>query len=158
MTAFVEKRPRGRWSQERPPEALRAMDVVAMSAWSFAGIMVVSVLENAELPDGTGVGPQWHVSVSARGGRPSRAELRRALADFGMSGAEEDNHHPGIARHFWRPVDAVHRVACQCKTTETTVVDGAFRWSNPTSGPCRGCELERLTGRACPLHTEARSA
>ncbi len=72
-----------------------------------------------------------------------------------MVGAEEDNHHPGNARHFWRPLDPSHRVDCECKEDEVLVTDAdGYRWTNPQDGePCRGCDFESLTGKPCPLHT-----
>ena len=62
------------------------------------GVIALSELAIAELPDGAGVGPQWLVSISIRGQRASDAICARVLANFGLAGAEEDNHEPGIAR------------------------------------------------------------
>ena len=119
-------------------------------------LRVISTRILAVYPDSDGVGLQDHVSVSCAGHRPTVREVALALAAFGMVGTEEDNHHPGIARHFWRAVDPAHRVECQCKTTETTIVDGNYAWTNPIDAvegeSCRGCEFERLSGRPCPLH------
>jgi hypothetical protein len=117
---------------------------------------VISSLVDADLPDGSGVGPQWHVSVSARGKRPDDRQVRRALKAFGLVGAEEDNHHPGIARHFWRPVDPAHRVDCKCKATEEIITEAdGYRWTNPktsTTETCRGCDIAPVTGKPCPIH------
>lgn len=126
------------------------------SAWRNGTTQVISALVLADLPDGAGVGLQWHISVSRLGTkRPKPHDLRRALRAFAMQGAEEDNHHPGTARHFWVPVDEAHRVECQCKTDETVVVEqDGYTWTNPKSGPCRGCELQALTGKLCPLHAD----
>jgi hypothetical protein len=124
------------------------------SAWTLGPIMVLSELVIAEYPDGSGNGPQWLVSVSASGKRAKPKQLRRALRAFGMVGAEQDNHHPGNVRSYWRPVEESKRVDCQCKVDETIVVDEAdgYTWTNPVDGPCRGCELEQLMGMSCPLH------
>jgi hypothetical protein len=124
------------------------------SAWTLGQIMVLSELVEAEYPDGSGNGPQWLVSVSASGKRAKPKQLRRALRAFGMVGAEQDNHHPGNVRNYWRPVDESKRVDCQCKIDEVTVVDetDGYTWTNPVDGPCRGCELEQLLGLPCPLH------
>lgn len=90
-------------------------------------LVVVSTLDVAELPDGSGeVGPQWHVSISIDDlRRPRRAtdeECERTLRDFDLVGAEEDNH----------------------------------RWSNPrdaTPETCHACRAARLiTGLSCPIH------
>lgn len=78
--------------------------------WTRSGVRVLSNIELAQLPDGAGVGPQWHVSISRYPNRADKRDVERALRDFGMVGAEEDNHEPGTARHFWLPVDAEHRM------------------------------------------------
>lgn len=104
-------------------------------------------------------GPQWHISITLKGKRPKPNHVRAVLRDFGMVGAEEDNHHPGNARHFWIPCDPTRRVDCECKATEVIVVDpDGYTWTNPTpeSGEgCRGCEWARAPlarGKACPIH------
>jgi hypothetical protein len=117
------------------------------------GTTVLSALEIANAPDGNGAIPQWHVSISKQGARPDADTVARVLRDFDLEGAEEDNHHPGVARHFWMPVDPTRRVDCECKSDETVVTEAdGYQWTNPVTGPCRGCDLERTTGRACPLH------
>jgi hypothetical protein len=128
----------------------------AWSVWRGRGMMLISALEQAEYPTGGGTGPQWHVSVSMRSGRRcSDADVAKALDAFGLVGAEEDNHHPGVARHFWMPLDPARRVDCECKDEEITIADpDGYRWTTPWSArDCRGCELQTLTGRPCPLHT-----
>lgn len=123
------------------------------AAWQLGPIRVVSTLDMAELPDRSGVGPQWHVSVTSDAHRPHQKEVRKALRAFGMAGSEVDNHEPGNAEHFWLPVDPAHRVDCECKTDETVVVEpDGHRWSNPKNGPCSGCRLERLIGKPCSIH------
>lgn len=135
------------------------------SRWSCGPIFVISALNIAEPPDGVGDPiPQWHISISAAGKRPKPHHIRKALRAFGMVGAENDTHHPGNAVHFWMAVDPARRVTCQCKTDEETIVEpgghrrAPYRWTNPKpgEGPCRGCEIAPVTGRACPLHGEAR--
>ena len=143
------------WVELAVPASARVAGEFAQSWWRAGAVVVGSLLTVAKYPSGEGSGPQWLVSVSDDRTRPSRTVLRRALRAFDMLGAEEDNHHPGIARHFWRPVDPSRRVDCECKTDETLVVEpGGYRWTNPVEGPCRGCELRGLTGRPCPLHKE----
>lgn len=141
------------------PRHAHSPEALAHSAWSLGPVTVLSSLQIADLPDGSGTGPQWHVSISAKGNRPKPKQLRRALRAFDMESAEEDNHHPGVARHFWMPVDPAHRVDCECKTTETVVTDpDGYQWTNPTDGPCRGCSFERTSGKPCPIHSSDASA
>jgi len=131
------------------------------SAWTFGPLRVISTLTLAELPDGSKeIGPQWHISITDAGKRPKPKQVRRALRAFDMVGAEEDNHHPGNARHFWMPVDSARRVDCECKADEVTIVEpDGYRYTNPHDpAECRGCEFQRLTGKPCPLHAEAAEA
>ena len=85
---------------------------------------------------------------------------QRALRAFRLEGTEEDNPHPGVARHFWLPVDPTRRVECQCKTDETIVQEpDAYTWTNPVEGPCRGCELASMLEslgitKPCPIHAQ----
>ena len=120
--------------------------------WQCGTVLVISSIIDAELPDGSGVGLQWHVSISSMGKRPKQHQVAKALRDFGLVGAEEDNHHPGNARHFWRPVDPAHRVDCECKTTETLVKERDGYTYSERHGVCAGCELERVTGKPCTEH------
>ena len=156
--SLCEPQPRGHdWRQEPVPEPLRfAARTLSQSVWTDGRLRVISSLIDAELPDGSGVGLQWHVSISRRGKRPKPPELARAQRAFGCVGWEEDNHHPGNARHYFRPVDPSKRVDCECKANETVVVEpDGYRWTNPTDEPCRGCELQELLGelgKPCPLH------
>ena len=133
------------------------------AVYESRGVLVISTQVVAEYPSGVGEGPQDHVSVSRRGHRAPQRDIDRALQAFGMVGTEEDNHHPGIARHFWRPVDPAHWALCQCKTSEVVMVDprDGYTWTNPAigQGECRGCEYARLIGRwrpqtTCPVHGE----
>ena len=129
--------------------------------WEAGPYVAISSLKIAVYPDGSGeTGLQWHVSISRRGQRVPDAEmgpLRRMFFGADADQAEEDNHHPGVARHLWMPVDPGRRVDCECKVTEAVIVEpDGYTWTNPTDGPCRGCELERLTGAPCTLHRQAR--
>lgn len=157
----VERRPKAEargWVEVTVPAMLRLdRSVLAASAWFREKVTVLSTLTLADYPAGRGVGTQWHVSVARGIKRAKPAEVAAALRAFGMAGAEEDNHHPGAARHFWLPVDPAHRVACECKATETTIVDprDGYTWTNPTEGPCRGCEFAAVLGRPCPIHRGA---
>lgn len=159
-----ERWPHGKgWVQLPAPPA--PLNVLGASYWSHGKTKVLSTLDMAQLPDGAGLGPQWHISVvrskDGRASLPGKADLDRALSAFGMQKAEEDNHHPGNARHFFLPVDAAHRVDCECKADEDNVVTDGVRWTNPkpeSGEACRGCEIEPLTGRPCPLHGDAAAA
>lgn len=152
-----ERTPNDRWKWTRKPipDQIVNASLLAASRWIYRDVVVISALELAEYPSGGGTGPQWHISVSERGARPTPKGLKRALISFDLVGAEEDNHHPGIARHFWMPVDPARRVDCECKTDEATVVEpDGYTWTNPIDGPCRGCEYQRMHGTPCPLHPE----
>lgn len=144
----------GDWVRVAEHRAFQSLGAI----WQSGPVRVVSSLDVAEMPDGSGEsGPQWHVSVTTKGKRPKPHHLARALKSFGMADAEEDNHHPGAARHFFLVCDPKRRVACECKATEVTVVEAdGYRWTNPTpeSGEaCRGCEWAETHDTPCPIHT-----
>ena len=126
-----------------------------VSIWQRGPLRVISTVDLAKYPTGDDVGPQWHLSVAVVGAarRPSAVEMLRVRRAFGMLAAEEDNHHPGNARHLFMSIDPAHRVDCECKADEMTVreFDG-YEWTNPIDGPCRGCEVEQIFKRPCPLH------
>lgn len=158
--ATRERTPRGNdWTYVLDTGVPPERQIISASRWRSGPILVLSALEHAEYPDGNGSGPQWHISISAMGKRPKDHHTRRALRAFGMVGTEEDNHHPGVARHYWLPVDPAHRVDCQCKTDEDVIVDpDGYEWTNPkpeSGEECRGCEFQRLRGKPCPIHSEA---
>lgn len=148
---------RGWHGRLEAPPAVRAQAASLPDAelWTRGRVRVFSSVDLAELPDRSGIGPQWHISVSRYPDRASHAEVQRALRDFGMLEAEQDNHEPGSAKHFWLPVDQAHRVDCECKEDEVQVVEpDGHVWSNPHDpSECRGCVMQRARGRACPLHT-----
>lgn len=64
---------------------------------------VVRVISTVEARDGR---PCWHLSVSIVGVRrlPRKHEVKRALRDFGLEAAIEDNTDAAIARHFWHVI------------------------------------------------------
>lgn len=150
------------WRRAKARERYFAAGIHAVSftGWQRRGIYVISALEVTEAPDGRGDNiPQWHLSLSADGGsrRCDDEEVKQTLASFGLTGAEEDNHHPGAARHFWMPVDPIRRIDCSCKATEETIVEpDGYRYSQKRR-TCAGCELEvefaaRGVARPCPDH------
>lgn len=136
-------------------------EVPGSSTWtSHDGLVVVSAIHDSYLPgtDDTLVGPQWLVSVSRPAG-PDRCnvsddDLLRVVECFAMPAWDEDNHHPGVARHLWCPLDEQYRHACECKVSEVLVDTGGYEWTTDRDGPCRGCEYDQLTGMACPVHSE----
>lgn len=153
-----ERRPTLPGWEQIPPPPLDG-NVLAASAWTRSGARVISTLVLAELPDRSGIGPQWHISVTHKGKRPRDTDVRAMKRAFGMQSAEEDNHHPGMARNFFLPVDPKHRVDCECKEDEQVIVEpDGYTWTNPREGegPCRGCETQAAFGRPCPLHTQQR--
>lgn len=156
----TEKRPTGGGWKRLPVRMPGVGARSQASVWQRGAVRVISELALMELPAANGaVGPTWLVSVSRACGRPNPRDVQRALRDFGMKGAEEDNHHPGVARHFFLPVDPAHRGVCECKATDTVVTDAdGYTWTTPTRGGCSGCELQQLTGRPCPLHAASAPA
>lgn len=90
--------------------------------------------------------------------RPSDEHVRRVVDGFSMPAFDEDNHHPGVARHLWCPWDEAARLAGECKVTETAIVDrDGYAWTTDTDGPCRGCLYEVQFGAEypCPIHHPA---
>lgn len=81
--------------------------------------------------------PTFQVSVSKNRARPDDEAVRSALADFDMEGADEDNHSPGIARHFWLIDDGrTKQPECECKETEETIVEpDGFKWQKERNVP-----------------------
>lgn len=147
--------PRSGWIEVETPLQVRASSLAA-SSWVSGPVRVISTLIVADLPDGSGAGEQWHVSIARKNKRPKPTDVRRALRALGLVGAEEDNHHPGNARHFFLPVDPAKRGDCECKTTETVIVqDDGYRFTTPKDGPCSGCSLEEITGKSCMIHKGA---
>lgn len=137
------------------------------SLWIKGRCTVVSSLGTMEYPSGGGGGPTWLISISTHNPwqkmqvRPALHDVRMALDSFEMRQAEEDNHEPGVSRKFFLVVDPARRVDCECKTSETLIreADG-YTWTNPKSGPCRGCgwaQMRRALGykATCPIHREA---
>jgi hypothetical protein len=135
------------------------LPVKGQYGWKKGDITVVSDIKVMELPDGSGSGPQWHISVCFKGKRPKDNVVKQALRAFGFWGEkyDEDNHHPGNARHFFLVVDPSRRVDCQCKIDEEVVTElDGYKWTNPkpeTGEECRGCEMARWPlGKPCTIH------
>lgn len=104
-------------------------------------IAVISAVEVAS--DGKiDKGPEYHVSISKQSPIPGTHrcdsnEAKWVLDQFGLEGAEEDNHvRHGLVRNFWRPVAARHvGLECDCKAEEPAVVEdkGDFIWRDAPS-------------------------
>lgn len=150
----------GRHGQLVPERGFSAWPAPVVDGTAFRsadGLVVCSSLSQAYLP-GTDheVGPQWHVSTSAGSfserRRPTDEELLRVIVAFSLPAFEEDNHHPGVARHLWCPVDPAFRGICECKLTEITIVEpDGYEWTTEAEH-CRGCEYERRFRKPCPVH------
>lgn len=124
--------------------------------WSRGRLMVLSSVDEMDLRGERR--PQWLVSVSSAGRRgrqrPTDDELARALRDFGMEKAEEDNHEPGVARKFFLLVDARPQdpPICECKETEETVREpDGYAWQKD-----RGVSEEEARAKTESLHRVAR--
>lgn len=136
------KQGRTQWFQDGAihPALLRAG--YPIERWMHYGydITVLSAVEVATDKDGSSNGPEYHLSVSKAtwpNGRytPARVDTSQAkwvLAEFGLDGAEEDNHVPhGVVRNFWRPVaDGLVGKECRCKAEEVVIKEnkGDFIW------------------------------
>jgi hypothetical protein len=99
---------------------------------SLAVISAVEVTDDGKIDKG----PEYHVSISKQTVcGPSRCDTNAAkwvLEQFGLDGAEEDNHVPhGVVRNFWRPVAApLVGLECECKAEEPAIREdkGDFIW------------------------------
>lgn len=99
-------------------------------------LFVISAVEVAADKDGIDRGPEYHISISKQlfGGpaRCDRNEAKWALEQFGLDGAEEDNHVPGgVVRNYWRTVaTGLIGLECECKAEEPAISEdkGDFVW------------------------------
>ena len=108
--------------------------------WYHRGqeLQVMSAVEVSKDKDSIDRGPEYHISVSKavylapKPKRCSSSEARWTLSQFGLEGAEEDNHVPGgIVRNFWRAVaEPMIGLECACKADEPAIVEdkGDFVW------------------------------
>jgi hypothetical protein len=101
------------------------------------GLFVISAVEVASDKDGIDRGFEYHVSISrpVSPGVTSRCSSNEAhwvLDQFGLEGAEEDNHVPhGRVRNFWRAVATpLIGMECACKEEEPAIREdnGDFVW------------------------------
>lgn len=95
-------------------------------------LSVISAVEVARDKDNIDRGPEYHVSIAQQTPHgPERCSASAAswvLAQFGLDGAEEDNHVPnGKVRNFWRAVaEPLVGLECGCKDTEAVVIEGDY--------------------------------
>lgn len=130
-------RPPAHWRQW-PTHAPLAREGYPCESWYYPErmIRVISAVEVAVDKDGSSNGPEYHISISRlEGAQPARVntfDAKWVLRQFGLEGAEEDNHVPhGIARNFWRPVaESLVGKECACKADEPAIVEdkGDFVW------------------------------
>lgn len=93
------------------------------------GHVGVTAVETPDDPGGVNLGPEYHVSISYRGGRVPADEVPELLRVWDMEGADEDNHVGGIARHFWKVVAAQYAgYVCPCKEDEHAITEGDYVW------------------------------
>lgn len=101
--------------------------------WQVRGLSGLQVLSAVDVAEDTATGlalPQWHLSVVRREppafepGVASDQHMEVVRAAFGMGGAEEDNHGPGVARHLWLVCGRTRQPDCACKADEERIVEG----------------------------------
>jgi hypothetical protein len=101
------------------------------------GLFAISAVEVATDKDGIDRGFEYHISISrpVAPGITSRCtsnEAKWVLDQFGLDGAEEDNHVPnGRVRNFWRTVaTGLIGLECACKKEEPAIREdkGDFVW------------------------------
>lgn len=93
------------------------------------GHVAISAVETPEGDQQEPLGPEYHVSISYRGGRVPADAVPELLRVWDMEGADEDNHVGGIARHFWKVVAGKFAgYVCPCKDTEHAITEGDFVW------------------------------
>lgn len=129
-------RPRGKGWREIPCDPRASMGYPSRAFFhppsSLAVISAVEVADDGKIDKG----PEYHVSISKQTvlgpGRCDSNEARWVLDQFGLEGAEEDNHVPnGVVRNFWRPVaNRLVGLECECKAEEPAIVEnkGDFVW------------------------------
>lgn len=125
---------RAAWWQCPPQLAALGYPV---EAWEHpTGLFVLSAVERAKPEtDMEDIGPEYHLSISLRGGRCDSKAAKYVLKTFGLEDATEDNHVPhGKVRNFWRPVaDKFSGIECKCKEEPAMIEDkGDFVWRGIT--------------------------
>lgn len=122
------------WTElPRPPQWVSLGYEALRFVHPDTGLCVISAVEVAKDADGIDRGPEYHISISVEGKARCPGWMAvEVLRQFGLEGAEEDNHVPnGIVRNFWRPVaDRFVGLECACKSEEPAIVcdRGDFVW------------------------------
>ena len=134
--------PKGNGWREIPMDKRYSLGFPSRAFIHKSNLAVISAVEVASEP-GMDKGFEYHVSISkqflqlsnlipASSGRCDSNEAKWVLDQFGLEGAEEDNHVPnGLVRNFWRPVaDALVGLECPCKDEEPAIREdkGDFIW------------------------------
>lgn len=123
------------WAQIPTPRQMLAHGSNAVEVWKYKEqFAVISAVEMAEA-EGPSSPLELHYHVSISGPNQTRVDsndVRWVLGQFGMDGAEEDNHVPyGFVRNFWRPVNENRiGIECACKEDEPAIREnkGDFVW------------------------------
>ncbi|MCF1431333.1 MAG: hypothetical protein LPD71_00055 [Shewanella sp.] len=134
ISAVAPKKPKGKgWEYNGETELFVSLGYPGQY-WINRNLelFVISAVESVKDNDHTDPEPVFHVSISKRKGRCSRAEAQFVIKCFDMKGSDEDNHVPGSnVRNFFMPV-AENRIGyqCPCKKTENAIVEdkGEYVW------------------------------
>lgn len=131
-------RPKNPGWQEMPGATRYTLGFPARAFWFLPrNLFVISAVEAVQDDGKIDKGFEYHLSISkpVRPGVSKRCdsnEARWVLAQFGLEGAEEDNHVPGgKVRNFWRPVaTGLIGLECECKAEEPAIIEdkGDFVW------------------------------
>jgi hypothetical protein len=135
-TIIQPLRPKGDGWHEFPIDRKYTLGYDAFLFVHENGLKVISAVEVAEDGGGFNKGPEYHLSVSVQTPlgpvRCTGEAARWVLGEFGLEGAEEDNHVPnGKARHFWRAVnESLIGLECPCKEDEPVIREdkGDYVW------------------------------
>lgn len=129
------KRPPTYRKDWRMHDRLRILGYPAERYISKHGHVVISAVEVAADDHRESLGPEYHISVSKNGQRLDADEIPIIFSLFDMQGSDEDNHVPGIARNFWKPVaDRFAGFVCPCKENEKAIIEGDYVWRPAPDG------------------------
>lgn len=139
MTTLPEpKTPQGSWTRVGPMKPHPDPDMIGHGFIydHLSGIRAISAVELIEETKGAPKTWTYHLSISNAGRRANQDQVNQAVADFGMDGAEEDNHSARVTRNFWLPVGLKVAPECPCKETEKPHDEGGgFIWREMSPRP-----------------------